>query len=188
MSQAHEKCGRLRYFTQQQTPGQPGQASQTQVPVSQQPQSQRQQQAPLQQPSAQAGAALGAAAEEKSVASKNMNTYIEKSPSRKWQTQIKTETLFERSAIERGTWSPLNPPDAVENAWRWRFESKVRHQNDGRAGNECGRDSGGKERLREWLIRPGLVALGQARGNPGIRRHAAARAGEAGDRIAVASG
>jgi hypothetical protein len=66
-----------------------------QTPVSQQPQSQRQQQAPLQQPSAHAGAAFGAAAEEKSEASKNMNTYIEKSPSRKWQTQIKTETLFD---------------------------------------------------------------------------------------------
>ena len=85
----------LRYFTQQQAPpGQQGQASQVQTPVSQQPQSPTQQQAPLQQPSAQAGA-LGAAAEEKSVASKNMNTYIEKSPSRKWQTQIKTETLFD---------------------------------------------------------------------------------------------
>jgi hypothetical protein len=67
---------RLTYFTQQQAPpAQPGQASQVQTPVSQQPQSQTQQQAPWQQPSAQPAAALGDA-EENNEASKKISEYI----------------------------------------------------------------------------------------------------------------
>jgi hypothetical protein len=69
------------YFTQQQTPpGQQGQASQVQTPVSQQPQSQTQQQASWQQLPVQAGEALGAdppAIEATMAATKKMNEYIE---------------------------------------------------------------------------------------------------------------
>jgi hypothetical protein len=68
------------YFTQQQAPpGQPGQASQVQTPVSQQPQSQTQQQAPLQQLPAQVGAVLGAAPaviEATTATRKKTNEYI----------------------------------------------------------------------------------------------------------------
>lgn len=67
----------LNYFTQQHAPpGQQGQASQTQTPVSQQPQSQTQQQELPQQLPAHAGAAMGAAIEENNAASRNVSVYI----------------------------------------------------------------------------------------------------------------
>jgi hypothetical protein len=83
---------RLLYFTQQQAPaGQQGQASQTQAPVSQQPQAHEQAQgAPLsQQPALHAGAAAGVENREASMSKK---AFIEKSPvkngklkSKKWR-------------------------------------------------------------------------------------------------------
>lgn len=69
-------CG-LGYFTQQQTPpGQHLQVSQTQTPVSQQPQSHAQQQDFPQQLPAQAESALGAAVNENKDASKKTSRYI----------------------------------------------------------------------------------------------------------------
>src|SRR4051812_25844623 len=72
------QVGTLRYLAQQQAPpGQPGQASQTQTPVWQQPQLQAQQQAPWsQQPVPQAGVALVAGTEANRDASRSMKTYM----------------------------------------------------------------------------------------------------------------
>ena len=73
---AHGVC-RLLYFTQQQAPpGQQGQASQTQVPVMQQPQAHEQAQGPpfSQQPVLHAGAEAGV---ENREASKSKKAFIE---------------------------------------------------------------------------------------------------------------
>lgn len=75
----------LNYFTQQHTPpGQQGQASHTQTPVWQQPQSQTQQQELPQQLPAHAGAAMGAAIEENNEASRKVSVYI-RNLQQKWQ-------------------------------------------------------------------------------------------------------
>ena len=76
-------------FTQQQTPpGQHGQASQVQTPVSQQPQSQTQLQEVPQQLAEHAGLAWGAEAEANNEANKSANRYIKNLRVEKWLTQI----------------------------------------------------------------------------------------------------